>query len=333
MVITQDGHIVRNTKPDFDAAPKLDFPSRIIRWANSKRNHFYINQDEAITTILLLTITSAFLFGIYSKIDKLNELSLWILPIGTLALLVCGYYFLKFLYRFIQNVHKYYANQRNWIRYTVLVVVAVLSWHIFVNTSSVDAIVDAYNQLNFSRIAPIHINGSVVKIKNQTIDLALIFPSENITKKTQDIEFVIFRETNAQRISNGKRPLKLDEDLSRIAREHSKDMAENNFLSHVNQRGEDPTARAIRNGYNVYKELGGGLYRYGIGENIGKMPTGNVVGFGYVSNTAEAIGVALVKDWMESPGHRANILDSQFDLIGIGVVYDGSSYIATQNFK
>jgi uncharacterized protein YkwD len=237
------------------------------------------------------------------------------------------------LYRFIQNVHKYYANQRNWIRYAVLVAVAVLSWHLFVNTSGVDAIVDAYNQLNFSRIAPIHINGSVVKIKNQTIDLALIFPSENITNKTQDIEFVIFRETNAQRISNGKRPLKLDEDLSRIAREHSKDMAENNFFSHVNQRGEDPTARAIRNGYNVYKELGGGLYSYGIGENIGKMPTGNVVGFGYVSNTAEAIGVALVKDWMESPGHRANILDSQYDLIGIGVVYDGSSYIATQNFK
>ena len=169
--LNQHGHNRRWThseqhQPDFDAAPKRDLPSRIIRWANSKRNHFYINQDEAITTILLLAITSAFLFWIYSNIDKLNELSLWILPIGTLAFLVCGYYCLKFLYRFIQNVHKYYANQRNWIRYAVLVAVAVLSWHLFVNTSGVDAIVDAYNQLNFSRIAPIHINGSVVKTNN-----------------------------------------------------------------------------------------------------------------------------------------------------------------------
>jgi len=111
-------------------------------------------------------------------------------------------------------------------------------------------------------------------------------------------------------------------------------MAENNFFSHVYQRGEDPTARAIRNGYNVHKELGGGWYSDGIAENIGKMVTGNVVGLGYVSNTAEAIGVAQVKSWMESPGHRANILDSQYDLIGIGVAYDGSSYyISTQNFK
>lgn len=154
------------------------------------------------------------------------------------------------------------------------------------------------------------------------------------TPLTLQIEQAIFKHTNEERKSAGISLLKLDTKLSDIARAHSEDMAANDFFAHTNLKGEDPTERAIKKGYNVHKELGGGWYSDGIAENIGKMPTGNVEGVGYISRTAESIARAQVDSWMDSPGHRANILNSRYDIIGIGVAYDGHLYyISTQNFK
>ena len=42
------------------------------------------------------------------------------------------------------------------------------------------------------------------------------------------------------------------------------------------------------------------------------MPTGNVAGIGYVANDADSIARAQVESWMQSPGHRKNILNAQF---------------------
>ena len=109
-------------------------------------------------------------------------------------------------------------------------------------------------------------------------------------------------------------------------------MVENDFFSHANLKGEDPTDRAIKSGYNVHKELGGGWFSEGVAENIGKMPPGSVQGVGYVNNDPESIAKAQVASWMTSPGHRANILDSQYSHLGVGVAYDGLYYVSTQNF-
>ena len=159
-----------------------------------------------------------------------------------------------------------------------------------------------------------------------------IFETEPISDKTKEIEKLIFKYTNEERAKYGSKALEWDDKLADIAREHSLDMANNDFFSHVNQKGEDPTARAIRNSYNVHKELGGGWYSEGIGENIVKMPTGSVIGVGYVSSDPESIARAEVSSWMESPRHRENILNNQYDGIGVGVAYDGLYYVATQDF-
>lgn len=62
------------------------------------------------------------------------------------------------------------------------------------------------------------------------------------------------------------------------------------------------------------------------------MPTGNIIGIGYVSHDPDSIATAQVQSWMSSPGHRANILNPQYDRIGVGVAYDGFYYLSTQNF-
>ncbi|OPY35344.1 MAG: Cysteine-rich secretory protein family protein [Methanoregula sp. PtaU1.Bin051] len=158
----------------------------------------------------------------------------------------------------------------------------------------------------------------------------------DITQNRQDIspaiEDAIFRYTNEERQKSQRSPLQYDRSLSAIARAHSTDMAQNDFFSHTNLKGEDPTDRATRSGYSVHKELGSGWYSEGIAENIGKMPTGNVVGIGYVSSDPDSIAKAQVNSWMTSPGHRSNILNSQYSRIGVGVSFDGMYYISTQNF-
>ena len=154
-----------------------------------------------------------------------------------------------------------------------------------------------------------------------------------ISTQTKEIEKNILKYTNLERTKNGLPELFLDDALSTVARDHSLDMSQNNFFAHENLKGEDPTARARREGYNTHKILGNGWYSDGIGENIDKMPTGDVQGVGYVSSDPDGIAKVQVDQWMNSPGHRANILNDKYSVIGIGVAYDGTYYFTTQDFK
>ena len=150
---------------------------------------------------------------------------------------------------------------------------------------------------------------------------------------TIEIEQLIFQYTNRERIAYGKNPLEWDGKLAAVARAHSKDMAKNDFFSHINLNGDGPTERAEKAGYPIRKDLGWGHYLVGIGENIDELPTGNVVGHGYVSNTPDDIAKTCVESWMKSLAHRENILESDYTNIGVGVAYDGQNYISTQNFR
>ncbi len=132
-------------------------------------------------------------------------------------------------------------------------------------------------------------------------------PKVEFNSATYEIENIVFNKVNEERRTQGLNALVWDSNLAEIARLHSLDMANRSYFSHENPEGEDPTMRAIRYGYNVHKELGNGWYSDGIGENIGMMPTGNVQGYGYVSSSND-IADAMMQSWMNSPGHRANIL-------------------------
>jgi len=53
---------------------------------------------------------------------------------------------------------------------------------------------------------------------------------------------------------------------------------------------------------------------------------------GFVVNWPSFLSGAMVDGWMESPGHRANMLSPSYRYIGIGVAFDGKYYRATQDF-
>lgn len=139
---------------------------------------------------------------------------------------------------------------------------------------------------------------------------------------------------NAERVAHGLEPLNHVDQIRWIARSHSQDMATYNFFSHVNLQGLDPTDRAILGGYDCRKDYGSS-YTYGLAENIHQgwlfVLTFSNVRVNWQS--PEEMAKSAVDGWMNSQGHRDNILSTSYDRAGIGVAIakDGKVFF-TQNF-
>jgi uncharacterized protein YkwD len=112
---------------------------------------------------------------------------------------------------------------------------------------------------------------------------------------------------NAERAKHRLAPLRLNHRLSRAARRHSRAMARRHFFSHDSLNGSSFVDRIRRTGYLS------GAHTWYIGENI-------AYGSGQLS-APRSIGRA----WMNSAGHRANILSRSFRSIGIGIA-SGTPY-------
>ena len=106
---------------------------------------------------------------------------------------------------------------------------------------------------------------------------------------------------NVARSKHGLRPLRLNRKLATAARGHSRAMAARHFFSHDSLGGGSFIDRIRRTGYLR------GARSWNVGENI-------AWGSGSLG-TPRSIGRA----WMNSPGHRANILSGSFRAIGIGI--------------
>lgn len=119
------------------------------------------------------------------------------------------------------------------------------------------------------------------------------------------IEEKVVALTNAERAKNGLSALKIDRPLMAAAREKSQDMKDKNYFSHTSPTFGSPFDRLKALGI-AYKSAG---------ENIAKG-----------QRTPEEV----VQAWMNSEGHRANILNKDFTHIGVGYVKDGN--IWTQQF-
>lgn len=139
----------------------------------------------------------------------------------------------------------------------------------------------------------------------------------------RDLEIRIHELINEERIKKGLPLLTIDSKLSDIARRHSQDMLRRNFFDHVNPDGQDATSRGKSAGYPSHKDHGI-YYSIGLGEDIfmtymyDSIIYNNAV-TSYDFKSLEEIAQSIVKGWMESKGHRENILNPSYDHEGIGV--------------
>lgn len=124
---------------------------------------------------------------------------------------------------------------------------------------------------------------------------------------TTSIRNSVLRLVNYQRQKRGKQPLSLDLRLTKAAQYHSDDMAKRRKMSHVGSDGSSFGLRIKRTGYR---------YR-AAAENVARG-----------QNSSRAVIIA----WMNSSGHRQNILSSKYTEIGIGIAYGPRGPYWTQVF-
>jgi len=185
----------------------------------------------------------------------------------------------------------------------------------------------AYNAINgdFVSAIPEKSTFSLIPITNNPTKL-LSGNLDNITKEKQ-AEIEIHRLINLEREKHGLTILGYDEELASIAKSHSIDMAEDKFFSHETPEGLNPTDRASKVGYVCQYQIDNFIYS-GIGENL-HMVQGSAVSF---LSTPESIAEMAVSGWMDSPGHKKNILTSNFSNEGIGVSIFPFTIHVTENF-
>lgn len=115
----------------------------------------------------------------------------------------------------------------------------------------------------------------------------------------------VVKLTNAEREKQGLAALKIDTELSKVARAKSQDMKDNNYFDHNSPTYGSP--------FDMMKKFG--ISYTTAGENIAQG-----------QQTPEEV----VQAWMDSPGHRENIMNSSFTHIGVGYVESGNYW--TQQF-
>jgi uncharacterized YkwD family protein/spore coat assembly protein SafA len=152
---------------------------------------------------------------------------------------------------------------------------------------------------------------SEIKAANPQIkNYDLIYPGQTIHIPTQNAtvqryEQEVIRLVNEIRAENGLPALTYNWELSRVARYKSQDMKDNRYFSHTSPVYGSP--------FEMMRSFG--ISYRSAGENIAR---------GY------ATPQAMVNGWMNSSGHRANILNASFTHIGVGYVADGNYW--TQMF-
>ncbi|MCU7826147.1 sigma-70 family RNA polymerase sigma factor [Kitasatospora sp. DSM 101779] len=124
---------------------------------------------------------------------------------------------------------------------------------------------------------------------------------------TLSIKQQVVQLVNQERSKVGCTPVKSDDKLELAAQRHSDDMAARNFFDHTNPDGQGPQPRIDAAGYKWSSW----------GENIAR---------------GQRDAADVMKSWMDSPGHKANILNCGFTDLGVGVHLGAGGPWWTQDF-
>lgn len=150
---------------------------------------------------------------------------------------------------------------------------------------------------------------NVSPVENASDNLGNAGTTRSISKEE------IFKQVNNQRRKKGLSDLRWNDDLEKLARNYSRQMADGNFFSHYDRNGNSIVQRAKAMKVIGWRKIGENLFKSEPFKNLDKF---------------------AVDRWMESPMHRANILDRRYNTTGIGIAEarNGTIYITqvfTQN--
>jgi uncharacterized protein YkwD len=127
---------------------------------------------------------------------------------------------------------------------------------------------------------------------------------------TRQMEAQVQQQINQIRQQNGLSELRMHTKLAQVARDYSRRMAEEDFFSHTSPSGDTMVQRV----------KSAGIFYFLLGENL------------FTCTNLPQPVAASVQGWMDSPGHRKNILQPEYRETGIGIWRSGNTYYFTQLF-
>jgi len=155
-----------------------------------------------------------------------------------------------------------------------------------------------------------------------TISTATLLPIETVAPTAVPItvlpdipslQQLLFNLVNEDRKSNGLTEVSWEGIAAVTGTQHAQEMARYGYMSHWNLAGYGPDARySIAGGLNsIYENIS--MYQHSSGAGPSSQ------------NDWEELIKGIEKGWMESPGHRANILAPEHTHVGIGIAYEPSN--------
>lgn len=142
----------------------------------------------------------------------------------------------------------------------------------------------------------------LIKANPQIKNPSMIYPNQKLTIPAiseKNFEAQVVKLVNQERAKAGLKPLTHNWELSRVARYKSMDMRDRGYFSHTSPTYGSPFT--MMNNFGIRSSAAGG--------NIAE---------------GQSTPQAVVTSWMNSPGHRANILSTNYTQIGVGYAAGGS---------
>ncbi len=213
-------------------------------------------------------------------------------------------------------MHRYFPRGKNMNMRKIIhiIMLSLLVTVMFVSTVSADDIYTVQKGDSLWKISVKYQIGlsEIINANPQIRDPHWIYPGDKITVPTIDstksIEQQVIDLTNQERQKNGLKPLAVDWEVSRVARYKSVDMRDRNYFAH-----QSPTYGSPFDMLSAF-----GIQYRSAGENIA---------------AGQRTAQEVVNAWMNSQGHRQNILNPGYTHIGVGFAQGGSyGYYWTQMF-
>ncbi len=301
----------------------MDALTKLKKWCLAKPQGYAhgpgVLFSDTIVFFLLLVTTAI----IYNYLWPLNEYVFILVRFGSFLLLTSTVCLLIYAIKMTGHLVHGIAGVRNLYKLLLTIAIILGIFYLYINQAAiVPRAVDYASNIPFEDLYPLTIG-------LRSVQQPAMFAEPGLNQNTYLIETLVFRSINGERTRRGLPGLAWDPLLADVARQHSLDMARNNYFAHQDLAGLMPGERVWMRAQYARPAW----YGYRIGENIGVMPIGRVEGYGLILSPEE-VADTIMAEWMASPSHRSNILEENYDFVGVGVAFDGiAAYYGTQNFK
>jgi uncharacterized protein YkwD len=300
-------------------------------WTGWNRG-FLLGSLDLLTWIGSLVLGYLFYSYTAAGLARLFDLNVWLLPVSFILTTIVARIMIGLVTRYIVRAIPERVNEGRLNKFLGIIPGAINGWIYAVILSALllalplkDSITNEARNSRLAvrlamqsewankKLAPVfdqavrHTMNSLTVNPRSDEKVPLGFTYDNPDPRP-DLEMRMLEMVNSERVKHGLKPLLPDPELTKVARAHSRDMFARGYFAHVNPEGKDPFDRMKQANVKFVTA----------GENLA------------LAQTLEIAHTNL----MNSPGHRANILNPGFGRLGVGIL-DGGFYglMISQEFR